>query len=156
MPADRDPEHLHPDFRVKVQKILTELQKYADEHMPGHTWILVEGYRTPQYQNELYQKGRTIKPIGARYIVTYRDGFNHRSNHQSSLAADLVPKKGHVVVWDAPQEHWAYLGHLARLEGLRWGGDWKKLKDLPHIEWPEDDTAMYDTARAWQEQQHLG
>src|ERR1051325_799225 len=119
MPSDRDPNHLYPPFREKVVKVLEELAKYAEKHMPGYQWKIVEGFRTAAYQNELYQKGRT-KP---GQIVTMRDGYKKRSNHQSSCAVDLVPFKGNTPTWSVPLEHWAYLGHCARAEGLTWGGD---------------------------------
>src|SRR6476469_3099143 len=99
MPADRNKEHLYPEFREKVETILKELEPYAAAHMPGCTWILIEGYRTREYQHELFEKGRTIPPIGKKHIVTYRDGYVHRSNHQSSLAADLAPRKQGVIMW---------------------------------------------------------
>ena len=146
--GDRDLNHLYPRFREKVAAVLTDLKKYADKHMPGYTWIVVEGYRTAEYQRSLYAKGRT-KPGS---IVTNRDGVKKRSNHQSSLAVDIAPVSGGKVVWGVGVEHWAYLGHVARSHGLKWGGDWKKFVDKPHVEWPESDKATYALARKWQKE----
>jgi peptidoglycan L-alanyl-D-glutamate endopeptidase CwlK len=151
MPSDRDPNHLYPSFREKIAKVLEELDKYADKHMPGYRWKIVEGFRTAAYQNELYQKGRT-KP---GQVVTMRDGYKRRSNHQSSLAVDLVPFKGTSPTWNVALEHWGYLGHCARAEGLTWGGDWEKLRDMPHLEWKEEDAPTYQAAKKWQKDNGL-
>lgn len=116
--------------------ILEALKAYADKHMPGCEWRLIEGYRSAAYQRVLYNKGRSTPPLGTRHIVTFRDGYRRRSNHQSGLAADIAPVKDGKVWWSCPHEHWSFLGHLARANGLTWGGDWEKLRDMPHIEWP--------------------
>lgn len=146
MPSDRDPNHLYPLFRRKIELLLADLAAYADVHMKGYTWKIVEGFRTAEYQNELYQKGRTIP--GKK--VTQLDGYKRKSPHQSSLAVDLAAKHGHTVDWDLPEKHWQYLGHLARKHGLTWGGDWESFRDRPHIEWPRADIATYQRARKWQ------
>lgn len=152
MGADRDLNHLYPAFREKVVAVLADLKAYADKHMPGYAWIVVEGFRTAEYQHSLYEKGRT-KPGS---IVTNRDGVKKRSNHQSSLAVDIVPARGSSVDWEADAEHWSYLGHVARAHDLEWGGDWKKFVDKPHVEWPESDKPTYAAARKWQKENGLG
>ena len=151
MPSDRRLEHLAPDFRAKVEAILADLKLYAAKNMPGYSWKVIEGYRTAAYQNELYQKGRT-KPGS---IVTFKDGYTAESNHQSSLAVDIAPVHGFHVEWNVESRHWEYLGHLARAQGLEWGGDWKKLRDMPHVEWPTSDKTTYLSARRWQREQGL-
>ncbi len=149
MPSDRNELHLYPAFRTKVRTILQELQLYARAHMPGYEWKLIEGFRDAKYQHELFQKGRTVPPIGPGHIVTNCDGYKKRSKHQSSLAADIIPFKGGTPQWNAALEHWAYLGHLARKHGLEWGGDWQGLRDLPHIQWQQTDAPVYQAAAAW-------
>lgn len=146
--GDRDLNHLYPAFRERVERVLAEMAAYSAAHMPGHAWIVVEGFRTAEYQHSLYEKGRT-KPGS---IVTNRDGVKKRSNHQSSLAVDIAPVSGGNVRWGVDAEHWAYLGHVARSHGLEWGGDWKKFVDKPHVEWPESDKATYALARKWQKE----
>lgn len=143
MASDRNLNHLYPTFRKKVQAIQIGLDVYVIKHMPGVTWKLVEGFRTAEYQNELYQQGRS-KP-GKK--VTPCDGYIKRSAHQSSLAADFLPFKNGQVT-QVSMDHWNYYGHLVRLEGLTWGGNWKK-RDLPHCEEPFD-VALYKSARRWQ------
>ncbi len=147
--SDRNPEHLYASFRTKLKAVINDMAVYAQKHMPGYEWTLVEGFRTAGYQNQLFQKGRTIKPIGPEHIVTNCDGYKRRSKHQSSLAADFVPFKGGQPDWKVDLEHWGYLGHIAHVHGLEWGGDWQKLKDLPHIQWPQSDAATYQAAAKW-------
>jgi hypothetical protein len=149
MPSDRNVNHLYAPFREKIDLVLADLQAYAERHMPGMEWRLIEGFRTAPYQNELYQKGRKTPPIGVKHRVTDCDGFKFRSNHQSSLAVDIIPFKGNSPVWNPDLQHWGYLGHVARNHGLEWGGDWRKA-DLPHIQWPDEDKTTYQAARGWQ------
>lgn len=146
MPADRNLAHLAPGFREKVEAIIKELDRWCSIHRPGTHALMIEGFRTSAYQQELYAKGRT-KP---GEIVTYRNGTTNPSNHQSSLAADIViATRLHGTINWGDLEFFAYLGHVARANGLVHGGDWKR-PDLPHIEWPESDKATYKKAREWQ------
>jgi peptidoglycan L-alanyl-D-glutamate endopeptidase CwlK len=151
MGADRDLTHLYPDFEAKVRRILEGMNAWSKVHFKDHSWIVVEGFRTAKYQHELWLKGRG-KP---GRIVTYKDGYEKRSNHQSSLAADIVPKRGWSVVWDPPKAAWDYLAHLARQEGLESGNDWKTFVDSAHVEWPTTDRNTYILARAWQKKRGL-
>lgn len=143
MGQDRNLNHLFPAFRLKVEAILEQLAAYAAKHMPGCEWRLIEGFRTAEYQASLYAKGRTEPGR----TVTNCDGYRKRSSHQSGLAADIAPFKNGRTWWSCPKQHWEYLGHLARLHGLTWGGDWEKLKDMPHVEWPRTDKATYRVAK---------
>lgn len=151
MPQDRVLQHLFPAFDQRISQILQELATYANQHMPGVRWVMTEGFRTAQYQRELFQKGRTIPPIGRGYCVTFCDGFRKRSCHQSSLAVDIWPIQGSAIAKVAP-DHWVYLGHLARQHGLEWGGDWEQIVDVSHVQWPEADRSTYAIARKWQVQ----
>lgn len=146
MPSNRDLNALYPEFRAKVLLVLEDLRVYAAKNMTGYEWRVVEGFRTAAYQKSLYAQGRTRKGP----IVTMRDGYKSKSNHQSSLAVDIVPFHGHDFDWDGKKEWWDYLGHCARAHGLEWGGDWKSFKDTPHVEWPESDKSTYQKAREWQ------
>jgi peptidoglycan L-alanyl-D-glutamate endopeptidase CwlK len=151
MPADRNIDHLYPDFAVKVRTILNEGNAFLKKNHPDYTYSVVEGLRSAKYQNELYQQGRT-KP-GA--IVTQRDGYKHPSNHQSGLAVDVVPFHKGQPDWNAPKALWDYIGHLARTHGCDWGGDWKSFVDTPHVEWDPEDDATYNKARAWLKKEGL-
>lgn len=145
--ADRNLAHLHPDFALKVQKVLDGWKAWCDKHAPGYTPVLTDGFRSTAEQKALYAQGRT-KPGD---IVTNCDGVKNRSGHQSSLACDITLAKNGVPTWDdLPDGALDYYGHLARANGLDWGGDWHSIVDRPHIEWPTRDKKKYADARAWQ------
>ena len=103
------------------------------ERETGHELILTCVYRSPEEQATLYAQGRT-KPGP---IVTQLSGEpGHRSNHNLSpaRAVDVAVIVGGKVSWDAVQ--YAPLGPLAERHGLVWGGNWKTLRDYPHLELP--------------------
>jgi len=149
--SDRNLNHLYPPFRAKVEAVQEDLDAYAAKNMIGYRWVVVEGFRTAEYQRRLYQQGRVTKGP----IVTYKDGYEDESNHQSSMAVDFVPFHGHEPDWTGKKVWWEYLGHCARKHGLKWGGDWKKFKDKPHVEWDTADEKTYRKAREWQMKQGL-
>ncbi len=146
MTPDRNTNHLYLPFRSKVLGIVEELTAWCAVHWPGHTAAIAEGFRSTARQQELYAQGRTTKGD----IVTEKNGTTNPSNHQSCLAADIVgvTAKGELT-WDCPKEFWEYLQHLAHLQGLTSGSDWKTFKDAPHVEWPTSDRATYQSAAAW-------
>lgn len=153
MGADRSLDHLYPVFRTRVSDILADLNTWCGVHYPGHLAIMVEGFRTSAYQASLFAQGRTTKGS----IVTQRNGTTNPSVHQSSLAADIVPQASNGnIIWEPPQEFWDYLGHLARAEGLEYGGDWKGgFVDIDHIQWKETDKPVFASAHVWQMSQGL-
>jgi peptidoglycan L-alanyl-D-glutamate endopeptidase CwlK len=129
---------LHPD----LQKVLLEAITSSPWDFGLHS-----GYRSPEEQYELYQQGRT-KPGNK---VTWIDGVSRKSyhNYNPALAFDFhCSVKGNT--WDNTKKEVdgdpAYLEEIARhivkvakdkfdIE-LKWGGDWKKTPDAPHIQLP--------------------
>jgi peptidoglycan L-alanyl-D-glutamate endopeptidase CwlK len=134
----------HPD----LQLIMEEAIKYSPVDFG-----ISHGQRTPEEQNELYQKGRTTPGS----IVTYLDGYNKKSKHNEtpSQAVDFYcwPQ---AIMYD-PEHLTCVVGVImstaARLleEGritsrVRSGGDWnrngvfvtkdpaEKFIDMSHIE----------------------
>lgn len=89
------------------------------------------GVRTAEEQLELFNKGRSRA-----------DGTKYKSKHQLGRAIDLIPfVEGGVDL--SRQSH--ALTAAAMLEAaiklnvkIKWGGHWRKLKDLPHFELVED------------------
>jgi hypothetical protein len=132
--------HLHPAFRVKLERLLETLQR------AGVPFRLDEGFRSAERQAWLYGSGR-LRP-GATltqkdgqpglwpptHDVVSERGKPRRSRHQSGLAADLYPVRGDGRVWIPPASHevWVLLATAARALGLRAGRDWG---DSPHVEW---------------------
>ncbi|WP_454692557.1 M15 family metallopeptidase [Achromobacter aloeverae] len=121
--ASRDWELLDPDFR---QRLLLAYQIMRDEY--GYQMALIEGYRSPERQQELLEKGgSTVTHAGA-----------YQSYHQYGLAADnAFLRDGKIVI--SEKDPWALRGYqlygeVAERVGLTWGGRWK-LMDLGHVEY---------------------
>ena len=146
--SDRDLNHLYPDFRLKVIAIRDELTRWCNVHKPGYFAILVEGFRTTKDQQAIFAKNTPTE------IYTYKDGVKNKSNHQSGLAADIAPSNGRQADFD-DKVFFAYLQHLAHVNGLTSGADWKTFKDLDHIEHPTSDQKTYAAARKWLKDQRL-
>jgi peptidoglycan L-alanyl-D-glutamate endopeptidase CwlK len=118
--ANRDWDKLNPDF---VQQVLTVMKKMGER---GYPMVLLEGYRSPERQDEL---------ANLATLVTKAKGG--QSKHQYGFAVDLAPmKNGKVVI--SEKDSWAgeayqALGEEAEAIGLIWGGRWS-FKDYGHIE----------------------
>lgn len=118
---------VHPDL-IKVVKRAIETTK--------QDFLVTEGLRTTQRQQDLYAQGRT-KPGS---IVTKADGVKNKSNHQAKSdgyghAVDLVP---YPVDWNSERKFRdianAMLLAASELRvKIQWGGNWK-FTDLPHFE----------------------
>lgn len=132
-----------------IQIILMEAIKYFD-------FSVVGGKRTPEEQNDLWAKGRTLKDNGdprnrdhwkvtmEKDIVTRCDGYGTKSNHQAEpkgKAVDIVPfpsmwtdkNKQHELagVIKVTQERLLQEGKITST--LEWGFElwgW----DLPHFQ----------------------
>ena len=93
------------------------------------------GLRTAYRQNAMYAQGRTdlSKPK-----ITNADGFKKFSRHQSGEAFDIYAFVDGKASWDI--QHLTtiarHLQAVAKSKGveLEWGGDFKSIKDLPHLE----------------------
>lgn len=113
---------VHPNLvRVVRLAITLSLQDFC----------VFDGARTAAEQNALYQIGRT-KP---GKIVTDKDGYKNKSNHQITAdgtghAVDLVPWVGGRATWDDTwATHYAVavaMSEAAKAIGVRikWGGNW--------------------------------
>jgi putative secretion activating protein len=133
-----------------VHPKLIELMKKAIGDSP-YDFKIVQGLRTAEYQNSLYQQGRT-KP---GKIVTKLDGYNRKSNHQAKSdgyghAVDIAvcgqyDQNGNYVKCTTDAEMFdnkklveisKHIKAVAKDMGLEivWGGDWKTLYDTPHYE----------------------
>lgn len=133
-----------------VHPKLIELMKKAISNSP-YDFKIVQGLRTAEYQNSLYQQGRTR--LGK--IVTKLDGYNRKSNHQAKAdgyghAVDIAvcgyyDRNGIYVKYTTDTEMFdnkklveisRHVKAVAKEMGLEivWGGDWKTLYDTPHYE----------------------
>jgi len=119
-------------------------EEYVREH-PEHDLIITCTHRSREEQFALYCKGRRQIADGSwvldddpkTSVVTNCDGTKIVSRHNKKPAeaidfAVLLP--GGKISWDARE--YEPVGVLAGQRGLIWGGNWKTLKDYPHVELP--------------------
>ncbi|WP_292442826.1 M15 family metallopeptidase [Methylibium sp.] len=122
--ASRQWELMNSEFR---QRLLVVFKLMRDKH--GIEMVLLEGYRSPQRQQQLAGLGPQTTRAGA-----------FESWHQYGLAADCAfVRNGRIVI--SEQDPWAAdayarYGEAARSVGLVWGGGWRSLKDYGHVELP--------------------
>lgn len=94
---------------------------------------VTQGLRTMAEQTALYEQGRN----GRGHIVT--NAKAGQSFHNYGLAYDVCPSQPNGAFdWstDGPAvARWQRIGALGKALGLRWGGDFHSIKDLPHFEW---------------------
>jgi peptidoglycan L-alanyl-D-glutamate endopeptidase CwlK len=130
MPASEKITAINEMPLAEVKPVLAEkcraiIALAADE---GYTLIVTQGYRSIEQQNKLYAIGR--RGIKGEKIVTRARGA--QSNHNRREAVDFAFVVGGEISWN--EKLYANLGRWARAVGLKWGGDWKSFKDLPHVE----------------------
>ncbi|WP_371683102.1 M15 family metallopeptidase [Achromobacter sp. B7] len=119
--ANRNWDLLDADFR---QRLLLAYRIMREQH--GYEMALIEGYRSPQRQEELAGMGTHVTNAGA-----------FQSYHQYGLAADSAfYRHGKIVI--SEKDPWAMRGYelfgqTAELVGLTWGGRWKMM-DFGHVE----------------------
>jgi len=113
----------------RLIKIFNEVIKTVD-------CSVLEGHRSEDRQNALYEEGKTK--------VKYPQG---RHNKFPSRAADVVP---YPIDWDDRERFHLFAGFVLGIANqmgikLRWGGDWNinwfvddnKFDDFPHFELTE-------------------
>jgi hypothetical protein len=109
------------------------LKRVFDEVIKTVDCSVLEGHRSKDRQNALYDEGKTK--------VKYPRG---RHNHSPSRAVDIVP---YPIDWNDRERFHLFAGFvlgIAKSMGinLRWGGDWNqnwevddnKFDDFPHFE----------------------
>jgi peptidoglycan LD-endopeptidase CwlK len=85
--------------------------------------------RTWPQQDALYAQGRTAPGL----VVTYARGGESFHNFGLAFDIELLDSTGRPT-WDARLPGWSIAGELGVGLGLRWGGHWKRSRDLPHFE----------------------
>ena len=120
--ADRKWHKMNPRYK---QRLLMVFKIMREQH--GYEMILLEGYRSPERQNNLATNINTTRARG------------FQSYHQFGLAADVAFKRnGKVVITE--RDPWAMRGYqlygqAAESVGLTWGGRWKSIQDYGHTEY---------------------
>ena len=110
----------------RLQDVFNEVIKYVD-------CSILEGHRSKERQNKLYDENRTK--------VKYPNG---RHNSSPSKAVDVTP---YPVDWKARERQTLFAGFVLGIARgmdirLRWGGDWdmdfqvmdNRFDDFPHFE----------------------
>lgn len=108
---------LHPDFIPVVRRFMDRLDQ------EGITVRITEGMRSFERQGELYNQ--------VPKVTNAKPG---QSYHNYGLAIDIVPIVNGKVDWNA-LDVFDKVGMIGKSVGLRWGGDFKSLKDRPHFEY---------------------
>ncbi len=120
--ASRQWDLLDETFR---QRLLLSFKLVHEQY--GYDMVLIEGYRSPPRQAALAALGPSVTRAGP-----------FESYHQFGLAADCAfLRDGRIVISES--DPWAmagyeHYGQVARSLGLVWGGDWRGLRDLGHVE----------------------
>lgn len=117
-----DRSKLHPWLDYKLGLLLKKCEKC------GIYLIITEGFRTKEYQDELYAKGRT-KP---GKIVTNAKGSTYSSQHMWGVAFDIAINDSKLLYDTATIKKVAIIAKASGV-GLGWGGDWKSFQDTPHF-----------------------
>lgn len=115
---------LHPWLDCKLGTLLKKCAK------KGIYLIITEGYRTKEYQDSLYAKGRTAPGK----IVTNAKGSSYSSQHMWGIAFDIAINDSKLLYDNATIKKVAV---IAKKIGLGWGGDWKSIVDTPHFYLPK-------------------
>lgn len=112
---------VHPRLAEKIGVII------ADFKRAGKDVRVVQALRTFAEQDMLFQQGRSRKgPI----VTNARAG---QSNHNYGLAVDLCPFVDGQPTWNDTKGFKA-IGAAAKAQGLEWGGDWVRMRDMPHVQ----------------------
>jgi len=103
---------------------------FAQRHAQLPQPFLTCTHRTEEEQAELYAQGRTKK---GKIVTQLKTGSKH--NYMPAQAFDIAFKtKDRMLNW-SPQYFKLFADIVKEVApDVKWGGDWKKFKDLPHFE----------------------
>lgn len=118
-----------------IEDLVPEAQKKCKEFVQlcleaGIKTQVIQTLRDSEYQNSLYNQGRT-KP---GKIVTKCDGYKLKSKHQEGKAFDIVPIDNATgkALWN-DQVKFKRMAEIGKKLGLRCGFYFKAV-DSPHFE----------------------
>lgn len=130
------------DAVSELQKAWTKILKMFEALQDGFTLQLTCTHRLPEEQRDLFKKGRTfdtkgnVLKIDCSLIVTNCDGFKVLSPHNyypaKAIDVCVVSKTTGKVFW-TPDLYFPLIKICEKLN-LMSGGNWKSIKDWPHIE----------------------
>lgn len=114
-------QDLDPECQKLCKKLIDECEK-QDIHI-----IVTSTYRDFEYQNYIYNQGRTTSGI---IITNAKPGYSY---HNFKLAFDVVPIVNDKAVWN-DNNLWNKIGKIGIEIGLTWGGNFKNISDKPHFQ----------------------
>ena len=115
---------LEPDFKPQVEELIRRT-----EEATKRKWGISDARRTMAQQRDIYAQGRT-KP--GKVVSNAKPG---QSAHNFGYAVDLWPLKADGDFdWGASRKLFDAMGAVAVELGLTWGGNFKSILDLPHVE----------------------
>lgn len=126
-----------PEFSAKSQAKLEEchpkLQFLCRKIIRHYDFTVLEGYRSPERQDEMYRTGKSKLKAG-----------QSKHNRDPSEAIDIAP---YPIDWNDSKRFFLLAGMMFQAASeanvdLRWGGDWdgdwdfkdQTFNDLPHFE----------------------
>jgi hypothetical protein len=134
----------HPVFASVLRKILHDLLA------AGWQPKIVELKRTREQQAEKVKRGysKTMKSWHVPSTVGLLPAGRGQLQTVAGEAADIVDAR---YGWSGPAAStsfafWNDLGRFAKKYGCVWGGDWKKFKDVAHVEFRFIEERAEDTA----------
>jgi peptidoglycan LD-endopeptidase CwlK len=133
------------DIRDAAQPIRDAWETIKTEYakvFPKKHLVITCSHRFVEEQAELFAKGRVRGSDGKwtiqdkAKIVTNVDGTTvlgaHNFKPARAIDVAVVDNETGQVTWE--ERFYLPLGPIVRKLNLTWGGDWKSIKDLPHIE----------------------
>lgn len=126
-------EKLHPLLKEEAIKLFAAAEKALTGNAKPR---IVFTLRTMAEQQAIYDQGRKTKgPI----VSNAKPG---QSFHNWGLALDFcLIIDGKTVSWNTLKDYdddrrsdWMEVVNIFKAAGWSWGGDWKSLKDYPHLE----------------------
>jgi len=113
---------LHPAIREVVLDTLNSLKM-----PPGIEVRITQSLRTFSEQDKLFAQGRSAP---GQKVTNARGG---ESLHNYGLAFDYVLIINGEVSWNV-DSNWTKVAETFKKQGFSWGGEWKSIKDYPHLE----------------------
>lgn len=127
---------VHPKLRAQITQVIEAMAA------KGLYFRVTEAFRTAEYQDQLYAKGRDAAGniVDLRKVVTYARGSAMKSWHQFGMAVDMIPSTAGPELpftpnWNANTPPYREAQAAARELGLVCGADWHGSRvDPPHYQ----------------------
>lgn len=116
---------VYPDIRRRV------LLAYSDmRRITGYAMKTTRGLATWAEQDRIFAQGRTAPGR----IVTQAKGGESLHNFACAVDSAFFGPDPYLTLHPRGEQLWNEFGRICRTHGLKWGGDWAKLTDRPHIQ----------------------